>query len=127
MTGLSRKKQEAIVALLSQKNVDEAARSVDMPARTLYRWMKEEEFDAALRDAQRATFKQAVARLSQMCPAAVTTLGRVMADPNTPASTRGRVALGVVTHTTKAIEIEDVEARVSKLERAALTKKNPKR
>jgi len=39
-----------------------------------------------------------------------------MIDPNTPASTRIRAAECVLNHATKAIEIEDIEARVTALE-----------
>src|ERR1022692_2410009 len=60
-----RKKEEAIVALLSQRSVDDAARSANVTPRTLYRWMKEPEFDAAYRAAKRAAYGQAIARLHQ--------------------------------------------------------------
>ena len=39
-----------------------------------------------------------------------------MIDPGTPASVRVRAAECVMNHATKAIEIEDIEARVSALE-----------
>jgi hypothetical protein len=42
-----------------------------------------------------------------------------MIDPNTPASVRVRAAEYVMNQATKAIEIEDIEARLSELERAA--------
>jgi len=51
--------------------------------------------------------------------AAVSTLLKVMVDPSTPASTKVRAADSVLSHSAKAIEIEDIEARVSELERAA--------
>jgi hypothetical protein len=41
-----------------------------------------------------------------------------MVDQNVPASTRARCADSVLGHTVKAIEIEDVEARVAALEAA---------
>jgi transposase-like protein len=114
-----RKKEEAIAALLSQRSVDDAARSVKVTPRTLYRWMKEPEFDAAYRDARRAAFGQSVARLQQASGAAVSTLLKVMVDPSTPASTKVRAADSVLGHTAKAIELDDIEARVAELERAA--------
>jgi hypothetical protein len=116
---LTRKQEEAIVALLSQRNVEEAARVAVVGVRTLYRWLKEPEFNAAYRSAKRAAFSQSIARLHQMAGAAVTTLGKVMADQNTPASTRVRAADSILSHTAKAIEIEDIEARVTELEQAA--------
>ncbi|MEO8052299.1 MAG: hypothetical protein ABI833_17960 [Acidobacteriota bacterium] len=116
---LGRKKEEAIVALLSQRSVEEAARTCNTPVRTLYRWMLEPEFDAGYRAARRKAYGQAIARLQQGSTAAATTLLKVMVDPNTPASTRVRSAESVLAQAAKAIEIEDVEARVAALERAA--------
>ena len=114
-----RKQEEAIVALLSQRSVDDAARVVNVTPRTLYGWMKEAEFDAAYRKTKRAAFGQSIARLHHLSSAAVSTLGKIMLDSTTPPSTRVRAADSILNHTAKAIEIEDVEARVSELERAA--------
>ena len=113
-----RKKEEAIAALLSQRNVEEAARVAGIGTRTLLRWMKLPEFQVAYREARRAAFGQAVARLQQGASAAATTLLKTMIDPNTPASVRVRAADSVMNQATKAIEIEDIEARVAALERA---------
>jgi hypothetical protein len=111
--------EDAIAALLSQRNVDEAARSAGIGTRTLLRWMKDPEFDAAFRAARRAAFGQTTARLQQGSSAAATILMKLMLDANTPASTRMRAAEIIVNHAGKAIEIEDIEARVAELERAA--------
>jgi hypothetical protein len=85
--------------------------------------MREPEFESAYRAARRDTFKQSIARLQQAASAAVTTLLKVMVDPSTPASTKVRAADSVLDHAAKAIEIEDIEARVSELERAAEAQK----
>jgi len=58
-----RKKEEAIVALLTQRSTEEAARSVGITPKTLLRWTQVPEFDAAYRQARRAAYGQAVARL----------------------------------------------------------------
>jgi hypothetical protein len=50
--------------------------------------------------------------------AAATTLLKLMLDPATPPSTRARCAESVMSLASKAIEIEDIEVRVSALERA---------
>lgn len=50
---------------------------------------------------------------------AVQAMLKVLVDPATPASVRVRAAEVIANHSHKAIEIEDVEARVSELERAA--------
>ena len=123
MTGygakFGRKQEEAIAALLTQRNIEEAAGAVGIAAKTLLRWMKEPEFDAAYRKARRSAFSQSVARLQQGTSAAAATLLKTMIDPNTPASVRVRAAEAIFNHAAKAIEIEDIEARVAELERGA--------
>ena len=120
---LTSKQEEAIVALLGQRSLEEAARASGVGARTLYRWMEEPEFDAAYRKAKRTAFRQSVARLQQASTAAVSTLLKVMVDPATPAATKVRAADSVLGHSARAIEIEDIEARVSELERTMETSK----
>ena len=81
--------------------------------------MKELEFAKAYWAARRAAFGESIAKLRQMSGAAVSTLGKVMVDPNTPPSTKVRAAEAILTHGAKAIELEDIEAPVADLERAA--------
>ena len=50
---------------------------------------------------------------------AVTTLGKAMVDPSTPPATKVRAADSILDHTAKAIELEDLEARLADLERSA--------
>ena len=115
----ARKKEEAIAALLSHRSIEDAATAIRIAPNTLLRWMKGPEFESSYREARRAAFGQSVARLQQASGAAVTTLLKVMVDSNTPASTKVRAADSVLNHTAKAIELEDIEARLSQLERAA--------
>ena len=124
-TKFGRKMEDAIAALLTQRNVDEAARAAGIGTRTLLRWLQLPEFQKAYRDARRAAFSQSIARLQQGASAAATTLLKTMIDPNTPASVRIRAAECVMNHALKAIETEDIEARVTELERTAeLSKSN---
>jgi len=123
----TRKKEEAIAALLTQRNVEEAARTAGIGTQTLLRWLKVPEFQVAYRDARRAAFSQSIARLQQASSAAATTLLKVMLDVNAPASTRVRAADSVLDHAKQAIELEDVEARVSELERSTEAMKASRR
>ena len=113
-----RKKEEAIAALLTQQTIENAARSIGIGVSTLLRWQKDPEFDAGYRAAQRAAYRQTTARLQQASPAAATVLTKLMVDSNTPASVRARTADSVLSHAAKAIEIQDLEARVAELERS---------
>ena len=72
-----RKKEEAIIALLTQRNTEEAARAVGIGSATLMRWLQIPEFQAAFRAAKVAACSQTIGRLHQMSSAAVSTLGRL--------------------------------------------------
>jgi hypothetical protein len=123
---LGRKQEGAIAALLTQRNIEEAARAAGIGTRTLLRWMKLPEFQIAYRAARREAFSQAIARLQQGTSAAATTLLKLLIEPNTPASVRARVADSIFNHAAKAIEIEDIEARLTELERTAGTSNSGK-
>ena len=92
----------------------------------MLRWQKEPEFQKAYRQSPRAVHQQSVARLQQATGAAVTTLLKVLVDPTTPASVKVRAADSVLDHSAKAIELEDIEARVAELERQAEQAKGAK-
>ena len=115
-TKLTPKQEQTILALLTQPNFEQTARAMGVGLRTLYRWLKEPAFEAEYRKARRAAVGQSVARLQQGTSAAATTLLKMMIDQNTPPSVRVRAAEAIFNHAAKAIEIEDIEARVSALE-----------
>jgi hypothetical protein len=111
--------EQAIAELLSHRNVEEAAHTVGISANTLLRWMKEPEFEAAYQEARRKALSQAIARLQNFAGAAVTIVLKIMLDSNVPAGIRLRAAQVVLDLGTRAMEMEDIVARVAELERAA--------
>jgi hypothetical protein len=88
MTGhgakFGRKKEEAIAALLSQRNMEEAARVVGISAKTLSRWLKLPEFREAYRQARGEAINQSTARLQQAAGPAVSTLMKIMLTADAP-------------------------------------------
>jgi transposase-like protein len=122
------KREQAIAALLSHRNVEEAARAVGISANTLLRWRKKPEFEAACREARRTALSQSIGRLQDATGAAVTTVLKIMLDSSVPPGTRLRAAEVVLERAAKGGEIEDIEARVAELERTAgSARKSPKR
>jgi hypothetical protein len=117
-----RKKEDVIAALLTQRNVEEAARVAGIGTRTLIRWLKIPEFDAAYLEARRAAVSQSNARLQQGSSAAVSTLLKVMVDAITPASARVRAADRILEPAKQAIEIDDIQFRLTALERTTQPK-----
>ena len=54
-----------------------------------------------------------------MSGAAASVLGKIISDPAAPPACRVRAADIILDRASKAIEIEDIEARVAELERAS--------
>jgi hypothetical protein len=116
---LGSKQEAAIHALLTQRNTEEAARAAGISKRTLIRWQKIPEFQAAHLEARRASISQGDARLQHGYGAAVSTLFKTMTDSNSPASVRLRAAKIVMDRGKQSIETEDLGARVTALEQIA--------
>jgi hypothetical protein len=109
----------AILALLQSPTIEKAAVAVGISTVTLWRWMQLGEFQVRLRSARRQAYSQCIGRLQQASSAAVGTLLRVMTDQGAPVASRVRAAESVLDHAAKAIELEDLDVRLSELERDA--------
>ena len=118
----TRKMEAAVTGLLTQKNLEEAARYSGISVATLLRWQKLPEFKKAYRAAQRVVHGQSMARLHQATGAAVSTVLKIMFDPDTPASTKVRAAATVLGLSSKSLEEEDIDTRLADLEAALESK-----
>ena len=103
------KMEQAVVALLSHRSIEEAAREVGVTPNTLLRWMREPKFKTACREARNTVFSHAIGRLQDAAGAAATTLLKIMLDTNVPPATRLRAAEVVLDQATKAAEISMLE------------------
>lgn len=122
-SGLDARQERMILSLLEHPTHDKAAAALGISTVTLWRATKKPEFAEAYRKARRDAFSQSVARLQHASNAAVGTLLRVMTDREAPAASRVRAADVVLQAAFRGMEMEDIEARVSELERAAATSK----
>lgn len=118
-TKFGRKKEAAVAALLTHRNIEEAAKAVDLAPNTLLNWMKDPEFATAYRKARGAAVGQAIARLQQTTGAAVSTLQKLLLEAGTPPAIKGQVAKAVLMLAIKGVEVDDIEARVAALEQVA--------
>lgn len=119
----SRKMEQAIIALLSAPSIAEAAKVAGVGETTLWRWLQDDEFQDKYREAKRQALSVAIAQLQQSAGEAVQTLRDVAADAGSPASSRVSAAKSILELAIKAAEIEDLEQRLSELEKAVNSKK----
>ena len=112
----SRKKDAAIVALVTEPTIADAAKKAGISHATLHRWLQIKDFKDAYREAKREVVSAAIARLQRTATEAVDALRDVMNDAESPANARVSAARAILELAIKAIELEDLEARVEQLE-----------
>ncbi len=120
---LTRKQEAFISALLLSPTLADAARATGIGEVTAWRWLQESTVQAAYQAARRALVKHAIAQVQHATGEAVETLRTIMQDTAAPASARVSAARTVLEMAVKAVEREDVEARITALEAVLL---NPK-
>jgi hypothetical protein len=113
---LSRKKEQAILALLLEPTVAGAAASARVSTAALRRWLKTPDFQASYHDARRQTFDTALARLTCVASEAVATLERNLRC-GLPAA-EVRAAIAVIELGIKGLTLTDVQERLGLLERS---------
>jgi hypothetical protein len=113
---ISRKQEQAIAALLTCSSIADAVQQCGMAESTLYRWLKETAFRAAYREARRQVVQQAIGQLQQATGTAVQTLVTIMQYAEASASAKVSAAKAILETAVKAVEIEDLAARISALE-----------
>jgi hypothetical protein len=111
---LSRKQEQAIAALLSEATVGAAAERAGVGEVTLWRWLKDDAFKAAYREARRQVVEKAMAQLQQATWAASTTLLRLLNAGSE--SVRLRAAEAILNHASRGLELLDFEERITALE-----------
>jgi transposase-like protein len=113
---LSHKQERAIAALLVAPSVTAAAQQIGVNENTLLRWLKDAAFQTTYRDARRAVVQHAIVQVQRATGEAVETLRTVMQDADAPASARVSAAKVILETAVKAVELEDLEARIAALE-----------
>lgn len=116
MTEMSTKQARVIAALLSSRTHTEAAAAAGISERTLYLWLADTTFQAHYQAARREAVKHALSQLQHLTSEAVATLKKLLS------SGKPTVQLGaartVLEMSIKAVEVEDVLARLEALEQA---------
>ena len=114
---LTPKKRKAVESLVANGDVSEAARYAGVSRDTLYRWLKQDDFRAALDAATRQALERLSRSLVALGDQAVGTLGSVMDDPDAATGVRLRAAEATISNILKLRELVSLESRVSELER----------
>ena len=113
---MTAKHEKLLAALLSAPTIQGAAKIAGVSESTALRFLKESEFAEAYRAARREVVSHAVTQLQSACGEAVATLREVASDGDAPASSRVSAARSILETSLRAVEIDDLAARVANLE-----------
>lgn len=115
---LTHRQQAAVRTLLACKSVAEAAQRARVGERTLYRWLADPAFRAALSAAEGDLLDAATRRLLALQEDAIGAFEAVLRDAHAAPSARLRAAQAVLDYLLKLRELRDVEQRLTALEQA---------
>ena len=114
---LTPRQHRTILALLENPTVQSAAASAGTSSASVYRWLADDTFKTAFREAKLEIVRSAMARLQRASGQAVDTLLALMADSDVPASVRLAAAKAAIEMVHKSLENEDLSERISALEK----------
>lgn len=121
---LTAKQYHAIQALLLNPSVADAATACGVGHSTMYRWLGDTNFRAALAEAESVAIDAAARRLAGLTEDAVQVLGAILNDPDAKAPVRLRASETVLEQAMKLRELRNLEERLKKIEEALGDKNN---
>lgn len=111
---LSPSKRRAIVALLEYGSVSRAAAECKLSRQTVYRWMREHEFELALKQASSAQVAELSRRLTALSIQAVAKLEQLLSSES---EHQARLAAeSILAHSIRLRELTELEERITNLE-----------
>jgi hypothetical protein len=113
----SQQEEAAIVALLSEPTIAEAAGKAGIGERTLLRWLADPSFKTRYRDARRQVVEHAVSGLQQAASKAVLVLVALAEDGAVPPAARVSAAKTILDQAFRGMEVIDLAADVADLKR----------
>jgi len=111
----SRLRDRAVAALLLAPSVEQAAKRAGLSRATLCRWMREPDFQVALRAARREVVDATIGRLQAVTTEAVTALRKALTCQ--APSVRVSAARAILEFSFRSVELMDLEERIAALER----------
>ncbi len=95
----------------------EAAKAVKVGEATLYRWLREEDFQKDYRSLKQEILGHSITRLQKASSLAVDALVEIVKDKEKPSSVRVMSARSILDFSNKGVEIETLEESILNLEK----------
>jgi len=108
--------------LINSSSIEEASQSARVSRTTIYKWLKDDCFNAELKDQRDEMIQGALDRLKWAITKATTELIKLM--DSTKEETRRLACKDIIEYALRSIELEDIEQRLNKVERIILERKS---
>lgn len=112
---MERKKEKVIACLIAQPTIALAAQEAKISQSTMFRWLRDPEFQVAYRRAKKEIVGHALTQVQKSVTKAVDTLLDVMGNGEVE-SAKVSAAKTILELAIRAVEIEDLEERIEALE-----------
>ena len=109
------KQERVISALLNAPSLRKAAKEAGIAEATLHRWLKDDAFQVAYRNAKRDLVNHSICCLQKSSEKAVQVLLDVAKDKECPASARVSAARAILENSIKTLELDDLEVLAAKI------------
>ncbi|WP_235043546.1 hypothetical protein [Oenococcus oeni] len=113
---MTAKARRFLTTLVNSATISEAIRTTGVAEATAYRWLRDEDFKAELRQARREALTAATTKLTAATGTAVDVLTAIMSDTEAPDSTRVQAARTLLSVAYDAVQADDLAERIEKLE-----------
>ena len=109
------KHQLAILALLSESTIEQAAQKTGVGLATLSRWLTDPRFQEKYQEARRRSFEAGLSRLQSLTSSAIDALRRALSCGKTGIEIRS--AATILDHARESTALLDIMARLEAVER----------
>jgi len=113
---LTHKQEKAIMLLLQNKKIEEVAQELGISTKTLYRWLKQDNFRQRFNEVRQELFYEALEGLKTLTKEAINTLEDVLKN-GTKETSRVTASKTVLELALRLKEVEELEKRVEELEK----------
>lgn len=113
---LSTRQRKALQALIENRTIQQAAQAAGIGERTIYKYLDDPQFRAALAEAEGDLIDQATRQLLQLQDPAIKVMTWAMNHADNPPSVRLRAAQAVLDYLLKLRELRNLEERLTNLE-----------
>ncbi|VGO12179.1 hypothetical protein PDESU_00730 [Pontiella desulfatans] len=121
-TNLTPRQERLLVELVKTPDIQAAAKAAEVGRTTVYRWLEQPEFAAELDRCRNQAMNEALCNIKSLSSKAVQVMQELLDSENH--SVRRMVCKDVLRHALQLREMEEIEQRLSRIERE-MEKLNP--